>query len=92
MEFHEGREGLVHSHERRELAEIENRLALDDPEWFRQFSTTPSVWPRLRVATALLSAVLAGAGALIGDAVGFLLCSLLSAALFAFRSWRIQAD
>lgn len=82
----------MQSHERRELAEIENRLALDDPEWYRQFSGARQVWPRLRIATAMLAAVLAGAGALIGDAAAFLLCSLLSAALFAFRSWQIQAD
>lgn len=84
----------MHSHERRELAEIENRLALDDPEWFRQFSGTPPVHgaQRLRIAAALFTSLLAVAAVLVADAVGFALCAVLAAMLFAFRSWPLHSD
>lgn len=82
----------MHRYEQRLLAEIENRLTLDDPEFARAFSgddlatATPG---RKRLVLGVLTGLLAALCLLINDAAGFALCTTLSAILIGTRTWHV---
>ncbi|GAB2649191.1 hypothetical protein GCM10027271_03510 [Saccharopolyspora gloriosae] len=85
----------MHRYEQRLLAEIENRLTIDDPEFARAFSddelatATPG---RGRLVLGVLTGVLAVICLLINDAAGFALCTALSAALITTRTWHLWSS
>ena len=85
----------MHRSERRRLAEIENRLAVDDPEFARAFADAelpPPALGRARLALAVLSGLLAAVALVLDDAAGFALCTALAAALLATRGWRFWSS
>ncbi|WP_243791887.1 DUF3040 domain-containing protein [Saccharopolyspora gloriosae] len=84
----------MHRYEQRLLAEIENRLTVDDPEFARTFSHAdpPPAAGRARLVLGVFTGVLAVICLLINDAAGFALCTALSAALITTRSWHFWSS
>lgn len=85
----------MHRYEQRLLAEIENRLTIDDPEFARAFSSTDLTTAapgRGRLVLGVLTGVLAAICLLINDAAGFALCTTLSAVLITTRSWHVWSS
>lgn len=85
----------MHRYEQRLLAEIENRLTIDDPELARAFSGAdlpPASPGRGRLVLGVLMGVLAVICLLINDATGFALCTTLSAVLITMRSWHVWSS
>lgn len=79
--------------ERRRIAEIEEGLSRQDPDFADRLRNAEL--PRRRVPVQLLlgvlSAVVAVLCVLLGEAIGFLLASVLAAGLLASRGWRVVA-
>ncbi|MFR9731776.1 DUF3040 domain-containing protein [Saccharopolyspora sp. MS10] len=85
----------MHRSERRRLAEIENRLAVDDPEFARAFADAelpPPALGRRRLALAVVSGLFAGVALVLNDAAGFALCTALTGVLLTTRGWRIWSS
>lgn len=88
---------MLPRHERRRLEEIEGWINANDPEFARALTDDGSFRAlfTLRSPIMLLALVSAGSAVvclLLGEASGFLMASLLTAALMAARLWDIRTD